>query len=513
MGRVLAFALGACLILLYLYELDRYGYWEDEIYTARDIGLSNQSDQQSGFRLSYTELTYRNDNHPWLYFWALEKWVRLFGFSEFSGRGFSVLFFALAVGVLIFSARTWGADRPGVWVLLVFGVSTACFLMAREARMYSMAFFLVCLSLSLFVSLYDEAKAGRISSKKLVGLVLVNTLGLYTHYYVLFFYAGELFLAGWLLLRRRIWKLVSALTVPALLFLPWIPQLLRQRERKYESGLWVIGPHDPESYYRMVVSEGGDAISRLVFGSTFASRTLVLVIGVSVVAYLLLRWKNVVGRDPVGLLVVLAFVPYGLLIGNDLFHHTITLTRTKYLFFLIPPLLLGYLRISLSNLAPIRFCLLVLFLAYNVEGLGRERLIQAHPDWRAISDQAEQSARRMPVVVGDDDYFLCLSYYYDWRKGDVMSEEWLSVYPEDFWYLVLYLPWNTDTQRRVADLQSRFEEVERTEVDRFSVLIHFRLRPAAQTTESGVNQSATQVRAEFSSPATLLLRPQRLPAP
>ncbi len=480
MGKVLVFLLGACLLTFYLYQLDRFGYWEDEIYTARDIGLSDHLDQQPGFRLSFSELTYRNDNHPPLYFWLLEKWVRVFGFSEVSGRSFSVLFLGLALLILM---RTASLRAPGegipAWILLVFGVSTSCYLMTREARMYTMAFFFVCASLSLFIDLCDQARAGRISNLKIAGLIIANTLGLYTHYYFLFFYAGEVVLAGWLLLRNHAWKLMATLPVSALLFLPWIPQLLRQRERKYESGLWVLGPQDSGSYSQMVIHEGADALSRLVFGSTFQSRTLALILAVALVAYALLRWRKVVGRELVAVFLVLAVVPYALLVGNDLFHHTITLTRTKYLFFLIPPLLLAYLRVSLSNLAPVKVCLLVLLLVYNIEGLGRERLVQAHPDWRAIARHAERSARHKPLVVGDDDYFLCMSYYYDWRQGHVMSEEWLSVYPEDFWYLVLYLPWNPETQRRVADLRSRFEQVDGVQIDRFSVLLRFKVKPTA----------------------------------
>jgi len=483
-GRALVFLLGASLVFLHLYGLDRVGYWEDEVYTARDIGLSDHNDREPGFRLSFTELTYRNDNHPFLYFWVLEKWVRVFGFSEFSGRSLSVLFLGLAILVLMRSAKLWGpGDGIPAWILLIFGVSTSCYLMTREARMYTMAFFFVCASLALFVDLHYQAKTGRTSGLKIAGLIISNTLGLYTHYYFLFFFAGELLLAAWLLLRNRAWKLAVALTAPVLLFLPWVPQLIRQRERKYESGLWVIGPHDSDSYFQMVIHEGGNALSRLVFGSTFQSRTLVLIVAVALAAYALLRWKKVVGPDPLALFLVLAAVPYALLLGNDLFHHTITLTRTKYLFFLIPPLLLAYLRVSLSNLAPIKVCLLVLFLAYNIEGLGREQLIQAHPDWRAIAGHAERSARHKPLVVADDDYFLCMSYYYDWRQGNVISEDWLSVYPEDFWYLVLYLPWNPETQRRVADLRSRFEEVDSIEIDRFSMLMRFRVRPTPGATE------------------------------
>jgi uncharacterized membrane protein len=492
-ARILATLLGACLVVLYVYDINRRGYWEDEIYSARDIGLSSARDTSPDFQLSFSELTYRNDNHPPFYFWLLAQWVRLFGFSEISGRLFSVFFFALGVLALVRFANRWARPpqdtgtmtvaNPGLWTLLVFGLCVSCFVMSQEARMYTLAFFLTSLSLTLFIDLVETAGAPRPGrAAKLIALAVVNTLGLYTHYYFLFFYVGEAAVGGLLLLRRRAWKLLPSLVVPGLLFLAWVPQLLRQRERKYESALWVIGPQDGRSYLGMLWEDGGAALSRLLFGSVFQIKTIALILLIAVLVHALLRWRRAILKGEALLLAAVALASYGALLSNDLFHHTITLTRPKYLFFLLPPLLLLFIRVVLWNLPVIRFCALALFIAYNVVGIGRERLMQQHPDWRAIAAQAEKATAGKPLIVRDDDYFLCLSYYYDQRDIQrVVTEEWVSVLPEDFWFLALYPAWKPEIQEEIDKLNEGFDQVERIDVDRFSVLLHFRVRPPAAT--------------------------------
>jgi hypothetical protein len=471
--------LGIGLALLYSSGLDKHGYWEDEIYTARDIGLRSSIDEQPAFRLSFSELTYRNDNHPPFYFWLLEKWVRWFGYSEKSGRGFSVFFFALGAMVLVAHTSRW-KDRQSsvvVWALLVFGICSYSFSMTREARMYSLGFFFVAASLVLFLEAWSWAREEGDLRSWWLGALLVaaGTLGLYTHYYVLFFYAGQLCLGGWLFLRQRAWRLLGTLLIPALLFLPWIPLLLQQRERKYESALWVLGPGDERSYFSLLVEEGSHALSRLMLGSTFEFRTVFLAFGIAALVYAVLVSRRVITPGPVAVLALLVVLPYGLLAANDLFHHTITLARPKYLFFLLPPLLLLFLRVALSNLAPIRFCLLTLFLTYNLAAIGREHSVQARPDWRATSARAEQVIDGLPLVVRDDDYYLCLRYYY--HDGEVITEEWLTAYPEDFWLLVVYAQWKPELMEHIEQLKAVYDEVDRVDVDRFSTLIHLRLKP------------------------------------
>jgi len=467
--------LGGLLATLYLHGINKKGFWEDEIYTARDIGLRSQDDRQPDFRLSFTELTYRNDNHPPLYFWVIAKWSALVGFNELSARGFSVFWLALTLVVVARTAAGFMAEFPRAvyWTVLVFGTSSTLFVLAREARMYTMALFFVAASLALLLSTIKKE-----STAKTVLLVVVNVLGLYTHYYVAFFYAAELAVALWLVLFRRFSrKVFAALLIPGLLFAAWLPQLMRQRERKFESGLWIIGPKDQSSFLGTLYNDGVATLSRLFYGSTFELPKLALVVLVAVIGYWLVARAFRRSDSATRVLVALSVIAYLLLIANDVFHHTLTLTRTKYLFFLIPPLLLLYVRLAVANLAVIRVVLLTVIVSYNLAGIARDSYLEQHPDWRAISRQAEQSVGSLPMIVPDDDYFLCMSYYYKGRER-LQIEDWVTVYPEDFWYLVLYQTWNPGTQKRVKELETRFEEVERVSIDRFTSLVRYRVRKA-----------------------------------
>jgi hypothetical protein len=469
---------------LYLHDLNRFGYWEDEIYSARDIGLTDQWDRQPEFRWSFSELTYRNDNHPPLYFWLLSKWATLFGFSEVSGRGLSVLCLALLWVVLWILARRWfrESELAAFWVLLAFGVSSPLYVLGHEARMYTLSLLLVSLSLLVFFEIVrrtlDRKGAVRVL---LVCLAFVNAAGLYTHYYYAFFFLAEGLLGGWLWLKRRATAgVLAAYVASALLFLPWVPQILRQRERKYESGLWVMGPEGSAAYWRKLLEEGRDAVSQVLFGSASQAFRLALITVLAVALYLLVRRLGPRRLDLAPWLAALCGLSYILLAANDLYHHTITLTRVKYLFFLAVPLLLLYLRIALVNLTPARVILLGVLLGYNGLGLVREYRYQAHPDWRAMARAAERRTPPVPFLVADDDYFLCMSYYFK-NSRTVLVEDSLSVYPEDFWYLVLYRQWNHQTQARVAELDRRFREVERIPVDRFTELVRYRLEGTTRT--------------------------------
>jgi hypothetical protein len=471
----------AGLLPLHLANLERFGYWEDEIYTGRDIGIRQVDQPDPHFVLSFRELTYKNDNHPPLYFWMLTRWVAVFGFSERAGRGFSLFWFALTLVVIAAAVREWMPGSSwwvGWWAVLYFGTSTYLYLLAREARMYTLALFWVSLSLLFFFRLLQEARPGRplkTAAFNLIGFAGVNTLGLYTHYYFAFFYLALFCCAGCFWLARRFKTLHLALmTAPALLFAPWIPLLLKQRERKYQSGLWVMAPETGAGYLESLLKDSAAALSRVLFGTAFETGKVVVLLALGTLLLLLIRRIRPVPGVLSGLL-VLAVLAYLFLIANDLSHRTMTAGQTKYLFFLALPLGAAFLMVSLASIAPVRFILIVVLLSYNAIGIGRHWSYQPHPDWRAIAEALQEHAPAGPVMVPDDDYWSCLGFYLPGNER-LLNEDWLSVYPEDFWYVVVYLPWNAKTQKRVAELGSRFLEAERVAVDRFSMLVRYRVR-------------------------------------
>ena len=489
---------GLVLFVLYTPILDRYGYWEDEIYTARDIGISHINDHKPEFSLSFTKLTYGNDSHPPLYFWILEKWASVFGFSERSGRGFSLLCLGFILIVVAFSSREWAPSHPYAPFLapFLFAISSYSFSLAREARMYTLVLLWVSLSLLLFSRLIDslarishtgslpQQQGGcencrlleRVPRGVLMGLLLVNTLGLYTHYYFIFLYVAEIVWMGCLLLRHRFFaRGLIALFLPALLFLPWIPQLMCQYSRRYSETLWILGPEKPELYFHSLVHQGSIALVQLLFGRVFEFWKVLTMLGLTLLLYGILK-KNVdTGTRQVAFLFGLALTTYLLLLANDLYHGTLTVTHTKYLFVPGFSLLMGYLVLSLGSLAPVRWILIILFCSYNFSALSRNLATQPHPDWREISRQVERVAQNRPLVVADLDYRTCLKFYSS-PQENFLVEDSLSAYPEDFWYLALYLPWSEKMQQRVRQLEGRFSEVERVKVDQACWLIHYRLR-------------------------------------
>lgn len=466
------------LVLLYVPELDRHGYWEDEIYTARDIGIYRITDRTPYFRLSFSQLTYSNNNHPPFYFWLLEKWVSLFGFSEIAGRGFSLMVFALLLLQVVRLLRHWVPGRPEapLMALCVFGCSSYMFSLALEARMYTLVLLWISLSLDSFRRCLSVKESGRGNGFARAALAAANTLGLYTHYYFSFFYAAELILAGYHVLRRRLsLKRLLEFLIPALLFLPWLPQFLRQYRIKAAEGLWVQGPRDLPLYFRELLGEGSAALLHLVFGFDFEALTLLALVTLACVLYRLAGRAGNAAVHGLGFLGVLALLSYLLLATNDLFHGTVTLTRVKYLFFLAVLFLLGYLLLMLGSLPPVRVLLLVVFLGYNLTALARQRTLQPRPDWRAITRQVEILRQERPIVVPDIDFWICLRFYLASEDG-ILRGETLPAYPEEFWYLAPYLPWNTHIQKRVAELGSSFVEVERIKLDRFSDLIRYSIK-------------------------------------
>jgi hypothetical protein len=474
-----AFLLLAALLLpVHWTNIDRYGYWEDEIYTARDIGLHHIGQSEPRFVLSFRELTYKNDNHPPLYFWMLTRWVSAFGFTESAGRGFSLFWLALTLLVMAAAVREWMPANSwwaGWWAVLFFGSSTYLYLMAREARMYTLVLFWISLSLLFFFRLVREARQDRpLRISSIVGFTLASTFGLYTHYYFAFLYVAFVVLAGCLWLSRR-FSLTSLafLTVPALLFAPWVPLLLRQRERKYQSGLWVMASEGGGTLEGLL-SHSSAALSRILFGTVFETGKVAGLLALAAVLLLLLRKIRPAPRAVPGLL-MLAVFSYLLLIANDLAHGTVTAGQPKYLFIFVLPLGAAFLLVALASLAPVRFILIVVLLGYNIVGIGRHWDFQPRPDWRAITRTVEERTAGLPLLVPDEDFWGCLSFYLQ-ENERLLNEDWLSVYPEDFWYVVVYLPWNAKTQSRVADLESRFQEVERVTVDRFSMLVRYRVR-------------------------------------
>jgi len=205
----------------------------------------------------FTEL--RGDFHPPLYHLLMWGWGHLFGYGEVVMRLPSVLFGAATIWVVYKIVRSWesgvrseetGVRREEIGVknqnselqtqnsaLRTLPLIAALFLAiapfhiyySQEARTYAMTTFFAALSMYYFMILVKKGESGvRSQNSELrtqnLKYILFTTLMLYSDYYGLFVFLAQI-IAGMIILRKRITRLLLYYTSVFLLFLPCLPLL------------------------------------------------------------------------------------------------------------------------------------------------------------------------------------------------------------------------------------------------------------------------------------------------
>lgn len=208
-----------CLILLLAaglrwVGLDAHSLWHDE---GNSLRLAERSVPD------LIEAT-SHDIHPPGYYLALKAWITLVGTSELGLRSLSVYWGLLAV------AATWGVGhrlygwQAGAIAALLVALNPFVVYYSQEARMYAQLGAVSILSLWVLLRWLDSRQ-----HRWGIALLLLNTLGLYTHYtYPLTMVAqGAYFLWRWRDSRWGLWPYAIANVTTIALFLPWLPTAYR----------------------------------------------------------------------------------------------------------------------------------------------------------------------------------------------------------------------------------------------------------------------------------------------
>jgi hypothetical protein len=192
--------------------LDYNGFWYDETfglwYSQQDWGLIKHTSEW--------------DLNPPLYYYFLWIWRNLFGISEFSIRFSSVLFSALAAGMIfIFSAKFFNRTTAFL-ATLIFSASTNILFFAHEARCYSIVLFLALCSSWLFLNLLQKKN---IASLILLGIT--NFLLIYTHYLTGFILFFQIIIALYIFQKEFIKQIAFAFGITLILcFLRFTPKTI-----------------------------------------------------------------------------------------------------------------------------------------------------------------------------------------------------------------------------------------------------------------------------------------------
>ncbi len=243
---VLLLIILAAATALRLPDLDERSLWFDEGYS---IALATE------FPPGETITRTGHDFHPPFYFLLLRGWREVAGRSVFALRLLSVLLALAAVaGMTLLPGMNGDGGSEivsrhhtaGLTAAALLAVSTCHIIWSQQVRMYSLGMTLAILSTAaLFrtVGLYRSRWFWR-------GLYLLTaTAFLYTHYFAVFtVFAHGLWAAGVNareLFRRGksdrnpcsgYWPLICVVSA-VVLFLPWLPVLLRQR-RAFQDEFW-----------------------------------------------------------------------------------------------------------------------------------------------------------------------------------------------------------------------------------------------------------------------------------
>ena len=171
----------------------------------------------------------RHDGHPPLYYWLLHGWLEVFGDGDVASRSLSGLFGVAALPLAYLAGRVGGGRRAGAATVLVVALSPFAVRYSTEARMYSLVTLLVLVGHLLVRRAADTRSA---SWPVLVGLGAATGLLLLTHYWGFFLVpAVALVLLGWGRRHEQLGlavRLVGAMAVGSLLFVPWLGAFLEQ---------------------------------------------------------------------------------------------------------------------------------------------------------------------------------------------------------------------------------------------------------------------------------------------
>lgn len=170
---------------------------------------------------------------PWetqgpIYHILLHYWVSLWGTSVVSFRALSALFSTLSLAVFYLIARKmWSSRSFLILGLLLYSLSYFQIWYAKETRCYALLAFL--LLASVYCELLTLEKA---TVLRLCGCALALSATLYTHNMAMFYLPG--FVVVWFAypsqmgLRRRIRNAMVVGAMVFLLYLPWLPILIKQ---------------------------------------------------------------------------------------------------------------------------------------------------------------------------------------------------------------------------------------------------------------------------------------------
>ncbi|HEY3725035.1 MAG TPA: glycosyltransferase family 39 protein [Acidimicrobiia bacterium] len=259
---------GVLLVAVAFRFVTKSDLWLDEALTVNIAKLP----------LSHLTDALKRDGAPPLYYVLLHGWIQVFGSSDVAVRALSgVLGVAMLPLAWLAGRRVAGADpsrqRWVAWgAVLIVASSPFAIRYSTETRMYMLAMVLVLLGYLAMWRAVDRPSLG-----PLAGIALVTAALLYTQYWA-FFLVGVVGVSQlWLAwrrtgdARRTAVRIVLAIAVGGLLFVPWLPTFAYQM--KHTGTPWDTPASPPTNAALGIIDFAG---GRMVEGWTIVLPLVVL---------------------------------------------------------------------------------------------------------------------------------------------------------------------------------------------------------------------------------------------
>jgi mannosyltransferase len=385
----LILALTAIAFFIRAADLTHESLWWDEIATVKVVSsLVNESP------LGMMDKVREYDGNPPLYYMLMLVWTKCFGQGEFYLRLPSVIFGALSVPALYFTARKVTSERASIVSAALLTLSPAHIYFSQEARAYALMFLLSLASMHCFLQAIEAG--GR---RHLAGYAASTAAMLYTHYYAVFILAAQLMVFT---LTRRRGAARLALTQGIILaaFIPWIPRTLVTADYIMNEGFWIWrvslfeGLATQLGFFAEGVSNGGSGV--WVFGLFFLVGCVGCFMGRP-------RLRDYAGYTVIAWLAVPVVFP---LIWSQFFT---PIFLPKYALTSLAPFLIivasGICRLEKAGTGPFLAAIAAVSLL-SVSAAYETRVTTDKEDWRSMSAYVCDNVKSDDAVVFQPNYFI-----------------------------------------------------------------------------------------------------------
>ncbi|MDB5162140.1 MAG: rane protein of unknown function [Candidatus Saccharibacteria bacterium] len=236
--------------LITLLNVSHASIWFDEAFTAYISQFS------FGDIAKYTS----TDVHPPFYYWLIKLWSMMFGTNELAFRSLSIVFGAGVVTTAVLLTRKFFGRLVAGVALLFLVLSPMLIRYSDEARMYTLAAFIILIATHVLVKATE-------TNKRWLWIVYgaLVALGMWTHYFTALAWLAHW---GWRAIVTRkstnkpklFWKkffsknFIIAHVVAIVLFLPWLPFMYAQLTGIQGTGFWIgaVGIDSVVNYFTNV---------------------------------------------------------------------------------------------------------------------------------------------------------------------------------------------------------------------------------------------------------------------